>query len=200
MEKAVPASDDRRHDSSHSRVEGDKACEGACVLDIVQLVAEHHATVYRYAYRLTGSAVDAEDLTQQAFLLAHQRLAQLREPEKAAGWLLTIVRNCFLKSRRKGHAGFETFDVEQAVSETVALPDWIDPERLQQALARLPDEARTILVLFFFEDCSYKEIAEALQVPIGTVMSRLSRAKQKLREELSDLAAEPAGVPAERKQ
>jgi RNA polymerase sigma-70 factor (ECF subfamily) len=198
MEKAAPGSDDHRQDSSLSPV--GKAGEGNVAPNIVQLVAEHHAAVYRYAYRLTGSAADAEDLAQQAFLLAHQRLVQLREPERAGGWLLTIVRNCFLKSRRKEHASFEPFHEEQVASESVALPDWIDAERLQQALARLPDDARAILVLFFFEDCSYKEIAEALQVPIGTVMSRLSRAKNKLREELSDLAAEPAGSHVERKQ
>jgi len=153
-------------------------------IDIAQLVAEHHAAVYRYAYRLTGSAADADDLSQQAFLLAHQRLAQLRDDTRAGGWLMAIVRNCFLKNRRRIVAKVEPLDEEPAAAPDDDFPEWVDPEQLQQVLSRLPDDARAILVLFFFEDCSYKEIAEALEVPIGTVMSRLSRAKARLRQEL----------------
>jgi len=150
----------------------------------VTLVSEHHAAVYRYAFRLTGSAVDAEDLAQQAFLLAHQRLDQLRDGAKAASWLLAIVRNCFLKDKRRVRL------VEPLLEEPVEpneddFPDWVDPEQLQQALNRLGGDARAILVLFFFEDCSYKEIAESLELPLGTVMSRLSRAKARLRQELT---------------
>jgi RNA polymerase sigma-70 factor, ECF subfamily len=158
--------------------------------DIVALVHEHHAVVYRYAFRLTGSAADAEDLAQQAFLLAQQRLSQLRDVARAGGWLLAIVRNCFLKDKRRKRV-VEPLVEEPIEPEDHEFPDWVDPEQLQQALNRLPDEARAILVLFFFEDCSYKEIAESLEVPLGTVMSRLSRAKAKLKRELS-LTAECA--------
>ena len=69
--------------------------------DIAGLVAEHHQAVYRYGYRLCGSVADAEDLTQQAFLPAQQKLDQLRKPESARSWLFTILRNCFLKSVRR---------------------------------------------------------------------------------------------------
>jgi RNA polymerase sigma-70 factor (ECF subfamily) len=187
MEKAVPVSCDSRPDSSIPRAAECGACAEKLAPTIAQLVADHHAAVYRYAYRLTGAEADAEDLAQQAFLLAQQRLTQLREADRAGGWLLTIVRNCFLKSRRHPAASLEPFQEEQLAAEVVALPDWIDPERLQQALDRLPSEARAIVVLFFFEDCSYKEIADSLQIPLGTVMSRLSRAKSKLREELGEV-------------
>src|SRR5579862_4776996 len=64
---------------------------------IKSLVDEHLSAVYRYAYRLTGTVQDAEDLTQQVFLLAQQRLGQLREAERARGWLFAILRNSFLK-------------------------------------------------------------------------------------------------------
>lgn len=169
-------------------------CAGTHI-DIARLVVDHHASVYRYAYRLTNSAADADDLTQQAFLLAQQRLAQLREPARAAGWLMAIARNCFLKDRRRLAARMEPLVEEPIDASDDELPDWIDPEELQQALGRLSEDARLMLVLFFFEDCTYKEIAEALEVPLGTVMSRLSRAKAKLRHELlanGSAAAPPA--------
>jgi RNA polymerase sigma-70 factor (ECF subfamily) len=181
MEKAVPKPGEPLPPVAKDQGEKE-ACPGT---DIVALVREHHAGVYRYAFRLTGSAVDAEDLVQQAFLLAHQRLAQLREPSKAAGWLMAIVRNCFLKAKRRLRPS-EPLLEEPLNGDDEEFPDWVDPEQLQLALRQLPDEARVILVLFFFEDCSYREIAEALEVPIGTVMSRLSRAKSRLRQLLTE--------------
>src|SRR5262245_58189634 len=149
------------------------------VIDLPSLVANHHAVAYRYAYRLCGCAVEAEDLTQQAYLIAQQKLHQLREPERAGAWLLAIVRSCFLKSVRKprpmpaqdAHVFME--QVASPVPESVA----IDREELASGLADLPDEFRIVLLMFYFEDLSYQQIAEQLDVPIGTVMSRLSRAK-----------------------
>ena len=70
-------------------------------VDMERLVRQFHADVYRYAYRLTGRQADAEDVTQQAFLVAQQRLHQVRHPERIQGWLYTIARTCFLKSVRK---------------------------------------------------------------------------------------------------
>src|SRR6187431_794487 len=69
--------------------------------DLVALVHAHQAAVYRYACRLAGNPVEAEDLTQQTFLIAHTKLHQLREAERACSWLLAVTRSCFLKSIRK---------------------------------------------------------------------------------------------------
>ena len=157
------------------------------VVDIGGLIAAHHTPIYRYAYRLTGMAADAEDLTQQAFLIAQQKLHQLREAERAAGWLYAILRSCYLKWRRKRFpmtstlADLDMADVPQPVPELRA----VDSEELQQVLGELHDDLRLILLMFYFEELSYKQIADELEIPIGTVMSRLSRAKQKLRERLS---------------
>ena len=157
------------------------------VVDIAGLIAAHHAPLYRYAYRLTGMGADAEDLTQQAFLIAQQKLHQLREAERAAGWLYAILRSCYLKWRRKRFpmtstlADLDMADVPQPVPELRA----VDSEELQQVLGELHDDLRLILLMFYFEELSYKQIADELEIPIGTVMSRLSRAKQKLRERLS---------------
>ena len=156
------------------------------VVDTAQLVAEHHQVVYRYAYRLTGSVADAEDLTQQVFLAAHEKLGQLRKPESARSWLFAILRNCFLKNwqkRRPIPAENLGLDVDTIPAEIPQGAD-IDRERLQQAVNDLPAKFRLVLVMFYYEGCSYREIADRLDVPIGTVMSRLARAKGYLRSKL----------------
>ena len=171
------------------------------VMDIAGLIAAHHAPLYRYAYRLTGMAADAEDLTQQAFLIAQQKLHQLREAERAAGWLFAILRSCYLKWRRKRFpmtstlADLDMADVPQPVPELRA----VDSEELQRVLEELHGDLRLILLMFYFEELSYKQIADELDIPIGTVMSRLSRAKQKLRERLSAAEEESQGSKARKK-
>ncbi len=155
---------------------------------VAELVAAHHATIYRAAYRLCGSTADAEDLTQQAFLAAQRNLAQLRSAEAAGVWLLAIVRNCFLKEcRKRKPLAAENHEIDlDTFAAAEPVPDaTFDPEQLQAALASVPPEARVILHMFYFEELSYREIAEQLQVPAGTVMSRLARAKQQLRRRLT---------------
>jgi RNA polymerase sigma-70 factor (ECF subfamily) len=150
--------------------------------DIAQLVAEHHQAVYRYAYRLSGSIHDAEDLTQEAFLAAQRNLGQIRNVDSAKSWMFAILRNCFLKDRQRRRlilAGDSEFRID-----SVAAPqkkDESDHDRLQAALDWLPENHRVALVMFFFEDCSYREIAERLEIPIGTVMSRMARARAQLK-------------------
>jgi RNA polymerase sigma-70 factor (ECF subfamily) len=143
--------------------------------------------VYRYAFRLCGCSADAEDLAQQTFLVAHQKLQQLRDAAAARAWLLAVVRSCFLKSVRKPRptpaADIGLLADEAAGGEGVV--DAIDREELAAALDELPEEFRLALLMFYFEGLSYQQIAEQLQVPIGTVMSRLSRAKEHLRRRLS---------------
>ncbi len=154
--------------------------------EIAALVEAHYAILYRYAYRLSGGAADAEDLTQQAFLTAQEKLDQLRADENAKSWLFAIVRNTFLKSRRgrRGSNPVPLEDVAEPVQASDDPPD-LTGEEIAQLLAELPDDFRLPLVLFYFEDLSYRDIAAALELPIGTVMSRLSRAKTHLRQRLS---------------
>ena len=166
--------------------------------DIAQLVAEHHAWVYRAAYRLCGSVADAEDLTQQTFLTAQRALAQLRESAAARSWLGAILRTSFLKGvRKKRPLSAESHDVDlHDFAAPVPEEPALDGETLQGALAGLSDDARLILTMFYFEELSYRDIARELDVPIGTVMSRLSRAKDQLRRRLDPVVEKPAGDEA----
>lgn len=159
--------------------------DGTVKTDQDRLVDEHLAAVYRYAFRLTGKTAEAEDLTQQTFLIAHQRIDQLRDPSRERSWLLTVLRRCFLKTcRRKKETLAGDLELELEHLPEVSDSESFDEEALQIALDELPPDYRLVVVMFYFEHSSYKEIAEALELPIGTVMSRLSRAKSILRRRL----------------
>ena len=163
------------------------AGNGATRQTVADLVNEHHQALFRYAYRLSGSAADAEDLTQQAFLIAQQKIGQVRQVGSRRSWLFTVLRNCFLKScRRRGPALAEDIELDiEAIAQPTAgngLADGpLDGQKVQAAINSLPEEFRLVVLMFYFEELTYKEIAQKLELPIGTVMSRLSRAKGRLR-------------------
>jgi RNA polymerase sigma-70 factor (ECF subfamily) len=147
------------------------------------LIDAHYEALYRYAYRLTGSAADAEDLTQETFGKAFARLAQLRERERAKAWLFRILRNLYLHKVRddKRHRIVPLDAVGDLPGRPPEEAPEIDPTQLQRALDELDEGFRTPLILFYFEEFSYRDIAEQIDLPIGTVMSRLARAKAYLR-------------------
>jgi RNA polymerase sigma-70 factor (ECF subfamily) len=157
-------------------------------LSIAQLVDLHYQSLFRYAYRLTGTAGDAEDLTQETFCKAQAKWGQLREAAQARGWLFSILRNAYLQRCRTQKQAVEiSLEAVSEVAEATAATPWtVEPEKLQDALNRLPEEFRTPIILYYFEEFSYKEIADQMRVPLGTVMSRLARAKAWLRKELQD--------------
>jgi RNA polymerase sigma-70 factor (ECF subfamily) len=161
-----------------------------------QLMAlPHMDAAYNLARWLTGDAQDAEDVTQEAFLRAFKFFGSFRGDDPRT-WLLAIVRNVFYSQwRRTKSTGSSTeFDEDMhSLSEDESLPELgqradMNPESilsrnddirlLDQALQALPVEYREALVLRELEDLSYKEIAATLEVPIGTVMSRLARARR----------------------
>lgn len=162
-------------------------------LTIGQVIERYHEAVYRYAFRLTGRQADAEDLAQQTFLVAQQKLGQLRDATKVDRWLFAVLRSRFAKNRsRRGpvFAGSMEMDMDAMAVEPPPADD-VDRELLARALDELPDDFRLVLVMYYFEDASYKEIAQQLAIPMGTVMSRLARAKQRLREQLVLLGVTP---------
>jgi RNA polymerase sigma-70 factor, ECF subfamily len=155
---------------------------------VQDLIAAHYEALYRYAYRLSGSAADADDLTQETFRKALTRLHTLREPDKAKGWLFRILRNAYLHRIRDQKR--EKLVAWDSVPEVAGNPDAdqlpeVDSAELQKALASLDETFRTPVILYYFEDFSYRDIAEQMDLPIGTVMSRLARAKAHLKAKLS---------------
>ena len=155
--------------------------------ELTLLVEQHYQLLFRYAYRLSGDRADAEDLTQQTYLIAQKKLSQLRDMGLARSWLCTILRNLFLKNvtqKTKPLSLSQAFDL---VSEEVVVPELTSTE-LQCALNDLSEDFRIPLLMFYFEERSYKEISIELSIPLGTVMSRLARAKSYLQERFSSLS------------
>jgi RNA polymerase sigma-70 factor (ECF subfamily) len=159
-------------------------------------VRQYQRLLCGIAYWWTGSQTDAEELAQEAFFQAYRSRSSLREIEAVKGWLVSILRHCYAQMYRKGRSRMEIplDEVMEEFGQTTDLrPDGADPHdvlALRQALERLDERHRLPLVLFYFQELSYREIAEALELPLGTVMSRLSRARRLLHESL----ARPVGL------
>ena len=155
---------------------------------------------YNLARWLTPNKHDAEDIVQEAFLRALRSFDTFTVGRDARAWLLTIVRNCCRTWHRQNrpHEMATEWDVESQPAEAT----WSDPEALlmkhanseliRQAMEQLPFEYREILILRELEELSYKEVAQIIEVPLGTVMSRLSRARKELYTRLSQAKGEIA--------
>ncbi len=155
-----------------------------------EVVREHADRVYRLAYRLTGNAHDAEDLTQETFIRVFRSLASYK-PGTFEGWLHRITTNLFLDmARRRSRVRMEGLpeDTDRIVGddpspEQVYSDTHLDPD-LQAALDELPPEFRAAVVLCDVEGLSYEEIGATLGVKLGTVRSRIHRGRQALRASL----------------
>ena len=157
-----------------------------------QTVMPHLDAAYNLARWLTRNEHDAEDVVQEAYLRAFEFFGGFYGTD-GRGWLLTIVRNTCYTWLRKNRAGelSTPFD-EEIHHEEVASPnpeemllENADRQHLQDALEKLPVEFREALVLRELEGLSYKEIADVSGVPVGTVMSRLARARDRLKDALA---------------
>jgi RNA polymerase sigma factor (sigma-70 family) len=157
-----------------------------------QTFLPHLDAAHNLARWLARNAHDAEDLVQEAYLRAFEHYDSFRG-QSARAWLLTIVRNtCFSRLRRTATAGESTEFDEQVHTpqhsaddpESLALKEAASLQ-LADALRELPEEYREVIVLRELEELSYKEIAGVAGVPVGTVMSRLARARERLRHSLT---------------
>ncbi|MEW6687527.1 MAG: sigma-70 family RNA polymerase sigma factor [Pseudomonadota bacterium] len=154
--------------------------------------------LHRMAWAWCRDAALADDLAHEAVEKALRSAGQLRDAEKLKGWLLRILANClrdYARARRE-HVELET--VEDRLAAEAAGPEEARASaelaaRVRQAVAALPLGQRQVVTLVDLEGCSYAEVGEALEIPIGTVMSRLCRARQALREPLRPLAREALG-------
>jgi RNA polymerase sigma-70 factor, ECF subfamily len=170
-------------------------------------VLPHLDAAYRFARWLARSPDDADDVVQEAMLRAYRGFDALRGSDVKA-WLLTIVRNChstaLTQQQRRAHVPLpEEHDAQDGHALIALTPDpesasiCRDAEQtLERLLAGLPDDYRAVLVLREIEEMRYREIAEITSLPIGTVMSRLARARSALREHwLLQASGEPHAVP-----
>lgn len=154
-----------------------------------QLVDAYYAPLYRFALSLARNPPDACDLTQQTFYVWATKGSALRDDSKVKTWLFTTLYREFLRGRRRGlrMTAFDDLPAGEedppAAEADLALN--MDAQLVVEALQDVDEAFRAPLTLFYLEDLPYQEIADMLEVPIGTVMSRLSRGKAQLRAALA---------------
>lgn len=157
-----------------------------------QLVNHYYRDLYRFGFSLTNSEADACDLTQETFYVWANKRHQLRDPAKVKAWLFTTLHRQFLQTRRH-ETRFKDEPIDEASPELPAIAadcvNRIDARTLLSFLGQLDETYRAPLVLYYLEDLSYNEIAETLAVPLGTVQSRIARAKIKLLHLLNETSA-----------
>ncbi|MGH3509386.1 MAG: RNA polymerase sigma factor SigE [Nocardioidaceae bacterium] len=160
-----------------------------------EVVAQHSARVYRLAYRLTGNRPDAEDLTQEVFVRVFRSLSSYT-PGTFEGWLHRITTNLFLdQARRKAKIRFDALadDAENRIPSRGLSPDQqlvvgLFDDDVETALRELPPDFRAAVVLCDIEGLSYEEIADVLELKLGTVRSRIHRGRTMLRSALAHRA------------
>lgn len=169
-----------------------------------QLVDAHYAPLFRFALSLTRREADACDLTQQTFYVWATKGGALRDMSKVKSWLFTTLYREFLRTRRRDQRLTSIEDLPPGEAEIA--DDEIDRVRrmdgamVLEALSTVDEIFRAPLTLFYVEDFSYVEIAAALEVPLGTIMSRLSRGKTQLRAALAAQEQQTKVIPFDEAQ
>jgi RNA polymerase sigma-70 factor (ECF subfamily) len=163
------------------------------------IVRDHYQPLFRFAMSLTRAEEDARDLTQQTFFVWATKGGQLRDLSKVRTWLFTTLHRAFLAAQRK-QARFPQQGLEEVSEQLPALDletaDRVDSSHVLAALGRVDEIYQAAVALFYLNDCSYKEIAEILMVPMGTVKSRVARGILQLRALLGLVEPAPASAPA----
>ena len=156
-------------------------------MDFQELVDTNHAALYRFALSLSKSQDRAADLVQQTFYRWAAKGQELRDPSKAKSWLFTTLHREFIRVHRHESlfAQVDLSDVPEGITDVDLIPDEVDSAAVREILFSFEEIYRAPLVLFYLNQLSYREIAEALGIPIGTVMSRISRGKARLRRRLT---------------
>jgi len=167
-----------------------------------RLLRPHVPALYRSAYRWTGAVDRAEDLVQQLLVRLFPRLAELRALEQVRPWALRVMYRIFVDELRRTRASPVQFGAEAADGEVAGVQDeaWLDPgpepaelveqqltqERLLRAWEQLGEEHRTVLSMHDIEDYTLPELAQIMDIPLGTLKSRLHRARARLRALLAE--------------
>ena len=187
--------------------------DAAAAADFKSLLEPVLEPAYRTAYHLTRNEADAEELVQEAALLAFKGFGRFKPGTNFKAWFFTILRNRFISTYRKKQREIKTVELEDApelymytksvesgLSAQTSEPakyviEQLDAEQVATALSELPMEFREAATLYFTQDMSYHDIAEVLGVPVGTVRSRLHRGRKLLQKKLWHLAEDYGLVP-----
>jgi RNA polymerase sigma factor (sigma-70 family) len=147
------------------------------------LIARWHRPLWQYIRRMTGREDAAQDVLQEVWLRVIRGIARLRDGARLRGWLFGIARRVLMDRLRRAYAvpAASDVDLEDVVAESDALHREAHLAALDAALGRLPLAEREILTLFYLDDLSIAELADALSIPVGTVKSRLFRARKMTR-------------------
>ena len=185
----------------------------AAAADFKSLLEPVLEPAYRTAYHLTRNEADAEELVQEAALLAFKGFSRFKPGTNFKAWFFTILRNRFISTYRKKQREIKTVELEDApelymysksvesgLSAQTSEPakhviEQLDAEQVATALSELPMKFREAATLYFTQDMSYHDIAEVLGVPVGTVRSRLHRGRKLLQKKLWHLAEDYGLVP-----
>jgi len=164
--------------------------------EFAELVDAHYQALFRFGLSLTRDTDQAADLVQETFCIWAAKGDQLRDRSKAKTWLFTTLHREFLGQRRRAER-FPEQELDEKTAVAVSAPQddadrQMDAQRALELLGLLDETYRAPVSLFYLQQHSYKEIAEILDIPIGTVMSRLSRGKELLRRQMT---AAPSSVP-----
>jgi len=177
-----------------------------CGENFGQAALQHLDALYGYALALTREQTSAEDLVQETYLRAVRAFGNLVPNSNLKGWLFVIMRNAWLNQIRHSQSGPRFVELETGEAEVssrsnghrddpyVVYMRKLERKQIQTAIERLPDHYREIIVLRDIEGFSYQEIATMLSCPAGTVMSRLGRAREKLRRSLTKWQTKAAAV------
>jgi len=158
-----------------------------------ELTYPHLEFLFNVALKYSGSRYDAEDLVQETMFSAYTKFQQLRDQKSCRAWLFTILRNHFLKERRQflrrpylddGTSYLDHLKDEKSSGFVDRLIEKDANKKIHQVLSEMPEKFQSPLILYYMEDMTYQEIAEYLEIPIGTVMSRLARGKRYMKKGL----------------
>jgi len=164
-------------------------------------VRDHAAELYRFAYRMCGDREVAEDLVQETFYEAWKNVRRLRRPDRARAWLYQILRHRYSRWKRAEHER-APIQIDSTTMSTILQQQDVDHharhDELQHALNQLNDRLKTPLLMVYMQEMTCEQTAEHLDLPLGTVLSRIHRAKRRLRQAFHEQTTDRTQQPGER--
>lgn len=162
-----------------------------------ELVARWHEPLWRYVLAMTGDPAAAEEIVQDGWLRILRGIDRLRQPDRLQPWLFSIVRRTLADRLRKRYTDAVLAPLSEPLEGELADPEppsdlgWEESESLHRALAALTEDDRETVILFYLRELDLREVAQVLGIPVGTVKSRLHRARRLLRSELESQGVTP---------